>query len=249
MISILNRLKRKYKASVSFVHQEAVINPHCHELEVNNWVISEFIIHKLVPVVGIHPYPINEQCLMATAVCALKPALIFEWGTNLGKSARIFYETAHQFKVRTQIYSIDLPDDVEHIEHPGEKRGMYVRRLEGVHLLQGDGLETSLRVYRERMASLSPEDKGLAKAPLFFIDGDHGYDSVKRELGGIISAIPEANILLHDTFFQSPESNYNIGPYKAVQDALQTAPPYKILRQELGLPGMTLLYRKTEEAR
>jgi cephalosporin hydroxylase len=228
---------------------DVLVNPGCQEIEVNNWAISEFIIHKLAPVVGIHPYPINEQCLMVAAVCALKPALIFEWGTNLGKSARIFYETARQFKVKTQIYSIDLPDDVEHVEHPGGKRGMYVSRLEGVHLLQGDGLETSLSVYRERMASLSPEDKSVAKAPLFFIDGDHGYDSVKRELEGIIGAVPEANILLHDTFFQSPESHYNIGPYQAVQDVLRTVPPYRILRQDLGLPGMTLLYRKAEGAR
>jgi hypothetical protein len=99
------------------------------------------------------------------------------------------------------------------------------------------------------MASLSPEDKSVAKAPLFFIDGDHGYDSVKRELEGIIGAVPEANILLHDTFFQSPESHYNIGPYQAVQDVLRTVPPYRILRQDLGLPGMTLLYRKAEGAR
>ena len=31
---------------------------------------------------------------------------------------------------------------------------------------------------------------------------------------------------------------------QAVQDVLQTAPSYRILRQELGLPGMTLLYGK-----
>jgi len=95
---------------MTFDAQEVVVNPLCSELELNNWVISEFIIHKLAPVVGIHPYPINEQCLMVAAVCALKPTLIFEWGTNLGKSARIFYETAREFKVRTEIYSIDLPD-------------------------------------------------------------------------------------------------------------------------------------------
>ena len=233
---------------MTFDAQEVVVNPLCSELELNNWVISEFIIHKLAPVVGIHPYPINEQCLMVAAVCALKPTLIFEWGTNLGKSARIFYETAREFKVRTEIYSIDLPDDVDHVEHPGGRRGMYVRNLEGVHLLQGDGLETSLSVYRERMASLSPADKSVAKVPLFFIDGDHGYDSVRRDLDGIMGTVPEANILLHDTFFQSPEAHYNIGPYQAIQEVLRAAPIYKILRQELGLPGMTLLYRKKEGA-
>jgi hypothetical protein len=247
MRNILYRLKKKIKKA-SFIRQDVVVNPDCHELEVNNWAISEFIIDKIVPIVGIHPYPINELCLMVTAVCALKPALIFEWGTNLGKSARIFYETAREFGIFTHIYSIDLPDDIEHNEHPGGKRGMYVRNLDWVHLLQGDGLETSIRVYRERMTRLDPEGHtGWAKAPLFFIDGDHGYDSVKRELEGIITAVPEANILLHDTFFQSPESRYNIGPYKAIRDVLGAGSPYRVLRQELGLPGMTLLYRKTGE--
>lgn len=245
---IIDRLKSKVKGMTS-ARQEAVVNPHCQELEVSNWVISEFIIHKLTPVVGFHPYPINEQCLMVAAVCALKPTLIFEWGTNLGKSARIFYETAREFKVHTEIHSIDLPDDVEHIEHPRGKRGMYVRNLEGVRLLQGDGLETSLSVYRERMAGLTAADRSVAKAPLFFIDGDHEYDSVKRELQGIMDAVPEANILLHDTFFQSPEAHYNIGPYQAIQEVLRRAPPYRILRQELGLPGMTLLYRNAERSR
>lgn len=37
--------------------------------------------------------------------------------------------------------------------------------------------------------------------------------------------------------------------YQAVQDVLQTAPSYRILRQELGLPGMTLLYGKRGESR
>jgi cephalosporin hydroxylase len=248
MKAIIDRLKRKVNGMIS-ARQEAVVNPHCQELEVNNGVISEFIIRRLAPVVGTHPYPINEQFLMVAAVCALKPTLIFEWGTNLGKSARIFYETARQFGVRTQIYSIDLPDDVEHVEHPGGKRGMYVGNLEGVRLLQGDGLETSLGIYREEKATPdSAGEKGPA-TPLFFIDGDHGYDSVKRELDGIIAAAPEANILLHDTFFQSPESRYNTGPYRAIQEVLRVAPPYRILRQELGLPGMTLLYRKAEGAR
>jgi cephalosporin hydroxylase len=245
MTAIIARLKRKIVGMISSP-QEAVVNPHCQELEVNNWVISEFIIRRLAPVVGIHPYPINEQCLMVAAVCALRPTHIFEWGTNLGKSARIFYETARQFGIRTQIYSTDLPDDVEHVEHPGEKRGMYVRNLDGVRLLQGDGLETSLDIYLKEKVNPDSSAKKEPATPLFFLDGDHGYGSVKRELEGIIAAAPEANILLHDTFFQSPESRYNIGPYQAIQDVLPTAPPYRILRQDIGLPGMTLLYRKAE---
>jgi hypothetical protein len=72
---------------------------------------------------------------MIAAVCVLKRTHIFEWGTNLGKSARIFYEVARRFGIETQIYSIDLPDDIEHVEHPKEKRGVSAKNLKGVNLL------------------------------------------------------------------------------------------------------------------
>jgi cephalosporin hydroxylase len=158
---------------------DAVLNPQCERLEVNNWVVSEFVMYDLVPVVGVHPYPLNELCLMVTAVAALKPTHIFEWGTNLGKSARIFYETAWRFGVDIQIYSVDLPEEVDHVEHPHEKRGMFVKGLDGVTLLLGDGLDTSLKLCREL------KSQG-AFLPLFFIDGDHSYDSVRRELEAIL---------------------------------------------------------------
>lgn len=240
----MNRLKRKIRND--FSHQEVAVNLHCQELEVNNWLISEFIIRKLAPIVGIHPYPINEQSLMIAAVCGLKPAFIFEWGTNLGKSARVFYEAAREFNIPTQIFSIDLPDDVQHVEHPGKRRGMYVKNLENVKLLQGDGLETSLKIYREKKPHRDFSSATSLGNPLFFLDGDHDYSSVKRELEGIMDSAPEANILLHDTFFQSPESHYNIGPYRAIQDVLPVAHSYRMLCQNLGLPGMTLLYRKDQ---
>jgi cephalosporin hydroxylase len=233
---IIDRLKRKVK-KVSFSGQSAVVNPQCGELEVNNWMISEFIIDELVPVVGVHPYPINEQCMMVAAVCALKPTHIFEWGTNLGKSARIFYEAARKFGISTQIYSVDLPDDIGHVEHPKGKRGIYVKSIKDIKLFQGDGLEISLREYTNIKHQINA-------IPLFFIDGDHCYSSVKRELEGIIEAIPRANILLHDTFYQSSMSGYNIGPYQAVKDVITAACNYNIIRQDLGLPGMTLLYKK-----
>lgn len=213
------------------------LNQQCEQLEVDNWAVSEFVMYDLVPVVGIHPYPLNELCLMVAAIACLKPTHLFEWGTNLGKSARIFYETSRQFAVGTRIYSVDLPENVDHVEHPHEKRGMFVKGLAGVTLIQGDGLETSLALCRE----FSKQEKF---SPLFFIDGDHSYDSVRRELETIILNVPEANILLHDTFYQSQESKYNIGPFKAIEDTLsKTSQRYKIICQNLGLPGMTLLYK------
>jgi len=217
---------------------EASLNHDCKELEINNWVVSDFVIKQLVPVVGIHPYPLNELCLMVAAVVCFKPTHLFEWGTNLGKSARIFHDTSQWFSVGTSIYSIDLPEDVDHVEHPHEQRGIFVKDIGDVTLLLGDGLETSLNLCQELKAKET-------FSPLFFIDGDHSYDSVRRELENIINNVPEANILLHDTFYQTEASGYNIGPFQATEDVLAaTEQKYKRVSQNLGLPGMTLLYRK-----
>jgi cephalosporin hydroxylase len=216
------------------VHDPA-INVHCREFEVDNWAISRFLVETLVPIVGVHPFPLNELVLMAAAVCRLKPEHIVEWGTHLGKSARVFYETARHFELMVEIHSVDLPDDSTHQEHPGRQRGMLVTGLERVHLYQGDGLT----VCRDISARIGPSSRMLV-----FIDGDHQYDSVMRELTGVMESVPQAHILLHDTFFQSAESGYNVGPHQAIVDALAVAPRrYRVLSSQTGLPGMTLLYQ------
>jgi len=211
------------------------MNVHCGEFEVNNWLVSEFVLNTLVPIVGVHPFPLNELVLMVAAVCRLKPDRIYEWGTHLGKSARVFYETARHFGLDVEIHSVDLPDDVIHQEHPGHQRGMLVKGLQDVHLHQGDGLSVCLDIQAQA---------ATPKQTLIFIDGDHSYASVRRELAGIMNGIPEAHILLHDTFFQSSESGYNVGPYRAISEAItETDVRYRLLSTQTGLPGMTLLYQ------
>jgi len=215
--------------------RDPAMNIRCSEFEVDNWTISSFVVERLVPVVGVHPFPLSELSLMAAAVCRFKPDHIVEWGTHLGKSARVFYETARQFGLNLVIHSVDLPDDTSHQEHPGAQRGMLVAGLEGVHLHQGDGLG----VCRDIGARLSASSRSLV-----FIDGDHHYDSVMRDLTGVMACMPNAQILLHDTFFQSAESGYNIGPHQAIVDVLAAAPRhYRVLSSQTGLPGMTLLYQ------
>jgi cephalosporin hydroxylase len=215
-----------------FPREAAVRNPACSEPEVDSWVVSRLVLSRLVPVVGSHPFPLHELMLMASAVALVRPEMIFEWGTHVGKSARVFFEAARQFDVDVQIHSVDLPDDVEHGEHPGSRRGALVRGLPGVHLHQGDGLDVSLEIWRR-----DPRSRAL-----FFVDGDHAYSSVQRELRGIIETVPQAAILLHDTFFQSPASAYNVGPAQAIVEALEAHPGrYRRMDSGLGLPGMTLL--------
>lgn len=172
---------------------------------------------------------------MTSAVCLVQPDLIFDWGTHIGKSARIFYEITIHFKITAEIHSVDLPDNIEHEEHPHETRGSMVKGLSNVKLHQGDGVKKSLAIYR---ASKGKKNKRV----LFFVDGDHSYESVKRELSSIVEAIEHPAVLLHDTFYQSAKSGYNIGPHKAINDVLK-ATKKKPVRVEttLGLPGMTLL--------
>ncbi len=210
-------------------------NPGCTEFEVNNWITSEFIIDKLVPVAGVHPFPLDELSLMTATVCRFKPELIFEWGTNIGKSARIFLEIVNGFNLKCHIHSIDLPDDIFHSEHPKNERGKLVRGMTGVTLHQADGVTRSLEIIAKENPS------GIV---LFFVDGDHSYESVQKELTAILSNVPNSVVLLHDTFFQSKNAGYNIGPHEAVRDVLaKQSIKYKTISTQLGLPGMTLVYK------
>jgi cephalosporin hydroxylase len=209
-------------------------NEDCDAFEINKWTLSEFVVKKLVPVVGIHPFPLDELMLMAGALCRFRPAYVFEWGTNIGKSARIFYETAKAFSISAHVHSIDLPDDVSHVEHPKNDRGKLVRGLSGVTLHQADGLTHSFKLLDE----LRPSGRVL-----FFVDGDHSYESVHREVSAILKRVPAAVILAHDTFYQSEGAGYNIGPFRAIGDALKEVPGnYRTVATSLGLPGMTMIY-------
>lgn len=214
-------------------YPDPVMNQRSSCFEVDNWVISDFVVRVLVPVVGTHPFPLNELMLMTSAVCRFRPSHIFEWGTHVGKSARVFYETAKAFRIQTKIHSVDLPDETHHVEHPQEMRGMLVRGIKGITLHQGDGLTVSMEIL-----SYAPSPN----RPLFFLDGDHAYESVKRELDAITASCPGTPILVHDTFFQSEDSGYNVGPSMAVSEILEgSTNKYVSITANTGLPGMTLL--------
>jgi hypothetical protein len=214
-------------------YPDPVRNPGADELEVDVWVLSEFIIDHIVPILGVRPFPLNEQLLAAAAACHIKPSVIFDWGTHIGASARLFYECAKAFDLDYEVHSIDLPPDEFHVEHPGEEHGRLVRGLAGVHLHRGDGVTVALEQW-DRL--------GRPPRPLFFLDGDHAYESVLRELETIVNAAGDATVLVHDTFYQSAESGYNIGPARAIDEIVaRSLPRFTVIQSRLGLPGMTLL--------
>jgi len=112
---------------------------------------------------------------------------------------------------------------------------MLVKGKNNVTLHQADGLIKSLEIYKKE------NPKGNV---LFFVDGDHSYESVKKELKTILENIPQAIVILHDTFYQSSESGYNIGPFVAVNEVVNTD-KYSIISTQMGLPGMSLVYKKS----
>lgn len=68
------------------------------------WTLSSLLLEKIVQVAGTHPYPKNELLLMTVAPCHLKPSVVFDWGTHIGVSARIFYECDQAFKLGYEIH-------------------------------------------------------------------------------------------------------------------------------------------------
>lgn len=225
------------KMKISFLSRfQSILLPKRGEgdfFEIDQWAISKLVVDRLVPVVGIKPFPLPELQLMTSAVAYFQPSIIFEWGTHIGKSARTFVEIVRALSLPIKIVSIDLPDTIEHIEHPGNKRGLLVKGFDEVTLLQGDGVNTSLKQLKKMPSNTKP---------LFFLDGDHSYDTVKREINAIAQAAPMAPLMVHDTFFQSKEAKYNIGPFKATRWAIKKY-GYEKIDITLGLPGMTLLYK------
>ncbi|MEW6001828.1 MAG: class I SAM-dependent methyltransferase [Nitrospirota bacterium] len=203
--------------------------------EVNKWNISAFLIKKVIGLVGIHPYPMDELMLMVSACIVFRPELIIEWGTNVGKSARVFYETVRHYRIKSEIVSIDLPIHVTHPENVKRRRAKYIKRKK-VSLLLGDGAEIAAKVVKERSQSLN----GYI---LYFLDGEHSYETVKREIGTLYMIYPKTIFLVHDTFFQREWSNYNIGPFKAVENFIKNHSDWKTVACTTGLPGMTLVYK------
>ncbi len=230
----IKELKCKFSQMAYKKYCEPSVNQNCSRFEVNNWIISEFILNDLIPIVKIKPFPLNEQMLMVGAVCRFKPTHIFEWGTHKGKSARIFFETLHHFRITSEIHSIDLPQNIDHIEHPHKKRGIFIKGIKEVQLYEGDGLSTALNILKTINGPIRP---------FFFLDGDHRVESVTRELDGITSACTNPIILVHDTFYQSEESRYNIGPYLAINNLLSNEKDFVKIESNTGLPGITLLFK------
>ncbi len=97
--AIVRRLRRKTR-KLSDLWPDPIRNPKASEFEVDLWTLSSFALEKIVPVVGTHPYPLNELLLMTAAACRLKPSVVFDWGTHIGVSARNLFRVRRGVQTR-----------------------------------------------------------------------------------------------------------------------------------------------------
>ncbi len=197
-------------------------------LETEKWLLSKWL-PNLVRVVGTHPFPLDELLAMVGVFEYHRPELVVDIGTHLGKSARVWHEVAEWLGEPCQIHTVDLFDP-NHPEFPGELLGQFIRGLPVTQHL-GDGCT----VARELILA------NPGKRVLLFLDGDHAYESVLRELQLATLLRPGGScILVHDTFYQ-PGSSYNHGPYLAIEEYRKTFPFRQVMHLQLGLPGLSYL--------
>ena len=64
-----------------------VVNENYRKFEVTTRILSVFVVNDLLPIVGFSPFSLNVLMLMSAALCRIRPTYVFEWGTNVGKSA------------------------------------------------------------------------------------------------------------------------------------------------------------------
>lgn len=209
----------------------------CCEADVGS--LDRLVLETILPRAGLL-YPLAEISLMALVVDRVRPTHIFEWGTNVGASAKLFHVLTEALGMDTSIHTWDLPDNVSHGQHPGAEHGKLAQGLPRVQFHREDGLVGALAEY-QRVKSSHPEARVL-----FFIDGDHAYDSVLREITAIVSGLEEFHLLAHDTFVQKPEAK---GQFRESWLACATglelsAREYRWLNVGFGSPGMTYLWGK-----
>lgn len=151
-------------------------------------------------------YGEDEVSFLAETVFALEPDFICEWGTNRGSSARIFYESCQLLRVTPWIYTVELPNKLAPVtaDHPGIQTGMFIRKLQGITAYRGDGITTAMKLYRRASPS----------RPLFFVDGDHSFQTVYKELRTLLSEAKNAVVVVHDT--NHPEGRGPTGPAEAI---------------------------------
>ena len=225
---MLTRLKRLLRPAKKPVARTFTRTPESILLETDKWASSEVVL-GLAKIVSVRPYPLDELLLMSAAFQYHRPEMVIDIGTHVGKSARIWYELSRKFNPQCAVHTIDLCDP-QHAEFPGERLGSYIHGLPVTQHI-GDGYAIAKDLV----------ESNIGKRLLLFLDGDHGFDTVRRELE-LLKPNEETAALVHDTFYQ-PGSSYYHGPYLAIEEFRREFSCAQVFHLQLGLPGMSYLSR------
>jgi predicted O-methyltransferase YrrM len=168
-------------------------------------------------------YPGAELDFICETVEEMRPDAIFEWGTYAGTSARIFWECCRLLGLATEVHTVELPNELKLLDraHPGDESGLHLVDT-GVWQHRGDGVTEAL-VQWQRMR---PERS------LFFLDGDHHWVMVYREITLIDRMAPDAVMLIHDA---------QAGPGYAAREWVRLNPASHALRSVSGREGICRL--------
>lgn len=149
-----------------------------------------------ISLLGMSDYSGEDIAFMARVVDETSPTHIFEWGTNAGASARIFYELTQTRRPRVELHSIDWREPGSTcFEYPDLCQGYWVR-WRPVFLHTGDGLKTTLALF---------EMEGPERA-LVYLDDGHLFQENLDALTALHREHPDAAILVDDARTGEPRA-------------------------------------------
>ena len=179
--------------------------------------MTSFVEH--IEEIGLVGYSPEELNMILDTMLDQQTDLVVEWGTNIGQSARIFYEAREWLGLPCVIHSVEIQRELGPVW--GYERGHWVKDLD-VRLHIGDGVTRGVDLWHA----------SGAHRPLFFLDDNHAESEVLRQLRMIAVEAPEAVMLIHDT--HTPVYGNEIGasywmlhePGVAIQTFLKESPDY-----------------------
>lgn len=163
-------------------------------------------------------YSDEDIGFMAHVVGEVQPTHIFEWGTNVGASARIFYELTEDWIPTVDIHSTDWrPPGSRCFEFPDRYQGYWVDGLP-VTLHEGDGLKTTLEGFKWAKPARA----------LVYLDDGHLFEENYVALETLHREHPDVSILVDDARTGEPLAALeefflvNPGAYTAVSNHRMT---------------------------
>jgi hypothetical protein len=136
-----------------------------------------------------------EACLLVTVLRAVRPANVFEFGTYLGDTTRLF---AQNFAAPGGVvYTLDL-DSTEGVEFEGDDAKLASRSVVAQRNFSGLGAEVVQLLGDSYTFDPTPYE---GRIELVFIDGNHGLKYLERDTTNALRMAPAngpSAVIWHD---------------------------------------------------